>query len=208
MSFVVRGLLALACISWPTLAQAQAAKQAAAAAPEKVRVYMRNEGAPLTFSAQAKSGPRATAWCVSPCDARLVPGDYRLTLNGLAVDDTVKVRQTGTLHGQYESFSGTRSGAWLALNIGGIVGGVFITVGAVGGAKWTYAAGAGALVGATAIFFITYRTDRAHISFTPDPPPDVRGIPDPASMTGTRHASLDRASFGSVPRGLGFRVAF
>jgi len=138
----------------------------------------------------------------------LAPGDYRLKLNGVAVDDALKLQQPGTLHGEYHSHTGMRSAAWLALNIGGIIGGVFITVGMAGGPKWGYPVGGGVLAGATAIFFITYRSDRANISFTADPPPDVRGMPDPASMSGTRQAALDRPAFGSEPRGLGFRVAF
>jgi hypothetical protein len=208
MSFVVRGLLAAAFIAWPSLAQAQTANTAPPAAPEKVRVYMRNEGAPLTFSARPERGTDAATWCISPCDAHLAPGDYRLKLNGVAVEDPLKLHEPGTLHGEYHSYSGTRSGAWLALNVGGIIGGVFITVGLAGGPKWGFAVGGGVIAGATAIFFITYRADRASISFTADPPPDVRGMPDPASMSGTRHAVLDRPAFGSSPRGLGFRVAF
>ncbi|HET7538223.1 MAG TPA: hypothetical protein VFK05_00075 [Polyangiaceae bacterium] len=208
MSFVVRGLLAVACVAWPTVARAQAANTAAASEPETVRVFMRNQGAPLTFSARPERGPGVATWCISPCDARLAPGDYRLKLNGLAIDDTLKLQRPGTLRGEYESHSGMRSAAWLAANLGGIIGGVFITVGLAGGPKWAYAAGGGVLVGATAIFFITYRRDRASFSFSADPPPDVRDMPDPASMSGTRHAALERPRFGSEPRGLGLRVAF
>jgi len=211
MSFVVRGLLGVACVACPTLAQAQSAPPAPAvpaAAPAPVRVYMRNEGGPLTFSAHAESGHDQATWCISPCDARLLPGDYQLKLNGVKVDDTLTLRQPGTLRGEYHSRTGTRSAAWLALNVGGIIGGVFITVGLAGGPKATYAIGGGVLAGATAIFFITYRADKATVSFTADPPPDVRGMPDPAGTSGSRHAALERPSLGSTPRGLGFRIAF
>jgi len=211
MSFVVRWSLGVASIACPSLAQAQSA--AATAAPAPVRVYMRNEGAPLTFSAHAQSAHAHSVqgkptWCISPCDAQLLPGDYRFELNGVQVRDSFTLRQPGTLRGEYQSRTGTRSAAWLSLNVGGIIGGVFITVGLAGGSTWAYYVGGGALAGATAIFFITYRTDRASISFTPDVPADVHGMPEPASMTGTRHAGLDRPSLTGTPRGLGFRIAF
>ena len=208
MSFVVRGLLGVASIACPSLARAQSAPAVATPPPAPVHVYMRSEGAPLTFSAQPESTSGKPNWCISPCDAHLLPGEYQLKLNGLKVNESVELRQPGTLHGQYQSRSGTRSAAWLALNVGGIIGGVFITVGLAGGSKNAFYVGGGVLAGATAIFFITYRADRASISFTPEPPPDVHGIPDPASMTGTRHASLDRPSLNATPRGLGFRIAF
>lgn len=208
MSFVVRGLLLGACVACPNLAQAQsAAPTAAAKAAEPVRVYMRNEGSPLTFSAQSESAHEQTSWCVSPCDTRLAPGDYQLNLNGVKVRDTVKVRQPGTLHGVYDSRAGTRSAAWLSLNVGGIIGGVLLTVSVAGSSKNAFYFGAGVLAASTAIFFITYRADRATVSFTPDPPPDVRNMPDPAVMSGSRHAMLERPSPGSTP-GLGFRIAF
>jgi hypothetical protein len=95
----------------------------------------------------------------------------------------------------------------LALNVGGIIGGVFITVGLAGGSPNAFYVGGGVLAGAGAIFLITYRADRASISFTPDPPADVRGVPDPAT-SGSRHSTLERPSFGGTPRGLGFRIAF
>ncbi|MEI9942354.1 MAG: hypothetical protein WDO69_34485 [Pseudomonadota bacterium] len=208
MSFVVRGLLGLASVACPALAQAQTAPAALPASPPLVRVYMRNKGSPLTFAARAKSGHGTPTWCISPCDAQLVPGDYQLKLNGHAVDGAVALHQPGTWHGEYESQAAARSGAWLALNLGGIIGGAFITVGLAGGPKTAFAVGGGVLVGAGAIFFITYRSDRASISFTPDPPADVRGMPDPATISGSRHASLERPSPGSTPRGLGFRIAF
>ncbi|HYP78078.1 MAG TPA: hypothetical protein VER12_19030 [Polyangiaceae bacterium] len=208
MSFVVRALLGVAVVACPSLAQAQNAPAAAAPAPAPVRVFMRNEGAPLTFSARAKSTPAQPTSCISPCDAHLLPGDYQLKLNGLAVEDTLTLRQPGTLHGEYHSRAGTRSGAWLALNIGGIIGGVFITVGVAGSSKNAFYVGGGVLAGSAAIFFITYRSDRASFSFTPDPPADVRGMPEPAPMSGPRHAGLERSSLGSTPRGVGFRIAF
>jgi len=209
MSFVVRGLLGAACVACPGLAQAQSAPAPAAnAAPALVRVYMRNEGSPLTYSAQSESGHESTTWCISPCDAQLAPGDYRLKLNGVKVDDTLTLRRAGTVRGEYHSRAGTRSAAWLSLNIGGIIGGVFLTVGVAGGAKYNYYIGAGVLAATTAIFFITYRTDRATVSFAPELPPDVRNMPDPAATSGARHASLDRPSLGSTARGLGFRVSF
>jgi hypothetical protein len=211
MSFVVRGLLGAACVACPGLAQAQsvpAPPPAANTAPAPVRVYMRNEGGPLTYSAQSESGHAPSTWCISPCEAQLAPGDYRLKLNGLKVDDTLKLRRAGTLRGEYHSRAGTRSAAWLSLNIGGIIGGVFLTVGLAGGSKNNFYVGAGVLAAATGIFFITYRTDRATVSFVPELPPDVHDMPDPGVGSGARHASLDRPSWGSTPRGLGFRVAF
>jgi len=207
MSFVVRGLLVGACVAYPSLAQAQSAPAATATAAAPVRVYMRNEGSPLTFSAQSESAHEQTSWCVSPCDTRLAPGDYQLKLNGVKVQDTVKLRQAGTLHGVYDSRAGTRSAAWLSLNVGGIIGGVLLTVSVAGSSKNAFYFGAGVLAASTAIFFITYRADRATVSFTPDPPPDVRNMPDPAVISGSQHATLDRPSLGSTP-GLGFRVAF
>jgi len=220
MSFVVRALLGVASVACPALAQAQAAPAAQGAqaaqaapaaqvaAPAPLRVFMRNEGPPLTFAAHAESDHRApVAWCISPCDVRLSPGDYRLELNGRAVEGAVAVRQPGTLQGEYQSRAAARSAAWLALNLGGIVGGVFLTVGVAGSSPAAFAAGGGVLVGATAIFFITYRADRAKVSFTPDPPSDVRGMPEPATVRGS-HASLEPQNPRSTPRGLGFRITF
>lgn len=169
---------------------------------------MRNEGAPLTYSAQSQSGHRPTTWCISPCDAQLAPGDYQLKLNGVKVEDTVTLHRAGTLRGEYQSRAGTRSAAWLSLNVGGIIGGVFLTVGIAGGSKNAFYASGGVLAAATAIFFITYRADSATVSFAPEPPPDVHSMPDPAAMSGARHAAIDRPSWGSTPRGLGFRVSF
>ncbi|MEI9952635.1 MAG: hypothetical protein WDO74_27550 [Pseudomonadota bacterium] len=208
MSFVVRVLLGVASVACPTLAQAQTAPTAPPTAAPPVRVYIRNEGPPLTFSARAESGHSAPTWCISPCDVRVSPGDYQLKLNGRPVDGAVALRQPGTLHGEYQSRTGMRSAAWLAMNLGGIIGGVFITVGAAGGSKAAFAIGGGVLAGAGLIFLVTYRSDRASISFTPDPPPDVRGMPEPATMSGSRQASSEPSSLGSTPRGVGFRVAF
>src|SRR4051794_16975486 len=123
MSFVVRWLLGVAVAASPSLAQAQSAP-APSRTPAPVRVFMRNEGGPLTFSARAESAHAEPTTCISPCDAHLLPGEYQLKLNGVAVDDTVELHRPGTLHGEYHSRAGTRSGAWLALNIGGIIGGV------------------------------------------------------------------------------------
>jgi hypothetical protein len=173
---------------------------------------MRNEGPPLTFSAHAASGgsDKSPTWCISPCDARLLPGDYQLKLNGVKAGDTLTLRRPGTLRGEYISHAGAREGAWLALNVGGIIGGVFVTVGIAGSSPTGFAIAGGAIAGATAIFFITYRVDRAKVSFAPDPPPDVRDMPDPANMSGTRHAALEPSSLGSSAacRGLGFRLVF
>jgi hypothetical protein len=207
MSFVVRGLLGAALLAWPTQAQAQTAPAAASPAPAPLRVYMRSAG-PLTFSAHAESGHESPTWCISPCDARLPAGDYQLELNGVTTGDTLALRQPGTLRGEYVSHAGAREGAWLALNVGGIIGGVFITVGVASSSPTAFAVGGGVLVGATAIFFITYRADRAKVSFAPDPPPDVRNMPEPAPMSGTRHAALEPSSIGSTPHGLGFRIVF
>jgi len=208
MSSVVRALLGVASVACPSLAQAQAAPAAPPTTSAPLHVYLRSDGPPLTFSAHAESGQGRASWCISPCDVQLAPGDYRLALNGRALDDAVAVRRPGTLHGEYQSRAGTRSAAWLALNVGGIIGGVFITAGIAASSVTGVAVGGGVLAGATAIFFITYRSDRAVVSFTPDPPPDVRGMPDPAPMSGPRHAFLEPTSLGSTPRGLGFRIAF
>jgi hypothetical protein len=206
MSFVVRALLGVISIACPALAQAQSApvgpsaptvqkppatppsvaappSAAAPPSPSPLHVYMRSESIPLTFTAHSESS-RPTS-CISPCDLRLPAGDYQLKLNGRAVEGTVALRQPGTLHGQYESRAGMRSAAWLALNLGGIIGGVFITVGIAGGSKAAFAVGGGVLAGA-----------------------GVRDMPDPAAVSGARHAALDRNTPGSTPRGLGFRVAF
>ncbi len=215
MSFVVRALLGAASVACPALAQAQTASAALPAgsaappaAPAPLHVYMRNEGGPLTFSAHAESGHASPTWCISPCDAHLVPGEYQLKLNGVPADDSVALRQPGTLHGEYESRANWRAGAWLAANLGGIIGGVFITVGAAGSSKTAFIVGGSVLAGAGVIFLLTYRADRASISFTPDSPPDVKGMPDPGAMSGARHALLEPTSPGSTPRGLGFRIVF
>jgi hypothetical protein len=208
MSFVVRGLLGVASFACPTLALAQTAPATPPAAPAPLRVYMRNEGSPLTYSARAESGKGSPTWCISPCDVHLTPGEYQLKLNGVAVSEPLSLRQPGTLHGEYQSRAGARSSAWLALNLGGIIGGVFITVGVAGGPPSVFYIGGGVLAGAGAIFLITYRADRASVSFTPDLPTDVRGVPDPAAISGSRQSSLERPSLGGTPRGLGFRIVF
>lgn len=212
MSFLVRGLIAAAIVAVPVLAQAQVAPEAAAApAAPPLHVYMRNAGSPLTFSARAETDHGTPTWCISPCDARLPVGNYELKLNGVTVDGKLSLRQPGTVHGEYHSRAGARSAAWLSLNVGGIIGGVFITVAALGGPSWAYAAGGGSIAGAGALFVISYRSDRASVSFTPDQPPDVRGMPEPASASAGHSGSAsaaERASLGSMPRGVGFRIAF
>ena len=209
MSFVVRGLIAAAIVGAPALAQAQAAPEAAAApSAPPLHVYMRNAGSPLTFSARADTDHGTPTWCISPCDVRLAAGNYELKLNGVTADGKLALRQPGTLHGEYHSRAGARSLAWLSLNVGGIIGGVFITVAALGGPSWAYAAGGGSIAGAGALFVISYRSDRATISFTPEQPPDVRGMPEPASASRSGAAASERASLGSTPRGVGLRIAF
>ncbi|HWZ89193.1 MAG TPA: hypothetical protein VNW92_10095, partial [Polyangiaceae bacterium] len=118
-----------------------ASKALAPPAPRTVRVFMRSGTDPLLFSARAKNNDGAPTLCSAPCDARLLPGDYQLRLNGVVVDGPVKVGHPGTLQGKIESREGSREGGWLALNVGGILGGVFITVAALGGPSWTYVAG-------------------------------------------------------------------
>ncbi|HKO53585.1 MAG TPA: hypothetical protein VJV79_38010 [Polyangiaceae bacterium] len=208
MSFVVRGLLCVAGVAYPCLAQAQSAPAAQPTSSPSLRVYLRSEGAPLTFSTHVESGHGSPTWCISPCDVRLSPGEYQVALNGRAVDGRVALQRPGTLRGEYQSRAASRSAAWLALNLGGVIGGVFVTVGAINGSPAAFAVGGGVLAGATAIFFITYRADRASVSFTPEPPPDVHGIPEPAAMSGSRQAFVEPTAPGSTPRGVGFRIAF
>ncbi|HEX3849877.1 MAG TPA: hypothetical protein VHW01_02855, partial [Polyangiaceae bacterium] len=179
MALVVRGFLCAALLASSGHAHAEGAPQAAAqdseqspsAAPAPVRalhVYMRTEDEPLTFSARARTDTGTPTLCVAPCDAGLPPGDYQLKLNGVTVDDYVPLRVPGTLHGELHSRAGARAGAWLALNMGGILGGVFITVAALGGPSWAYIAGGGSLAAGGTLFVVSYRADRASVSFTPD----------------------------------------
>jgi len=210
MSFVIRGLVGAATVAYPALLQAQSTPvpEPSSVSTPPLHVYMRSEGAPLTFSARTESGHFPAQWCVSPCDARLAPGNYRLELNGTTVDGTLSLQRTGTLHGEYRSRAGARSAAWLALNVGGIIGGVFLTVAGINGASSAYAASGASLAGASAIFLLVYRTDRASVSFTPDPPLDVRGMDPSASLAGSGKLSSERASVCSTRPGLGLRIAF
>jgi hypothetical protein len=196
------------------LVQADPALTAAPAstrtASSPVRVYMRTDGQPLTFSAREQSSTGEPTWCVTPCNAALAPGAYQLRLNGVLADDRVQVAKAGTLNGELHSREASRSAGWLALNVGGIVGGVFITAAALGGPSWAYVAGGGSLLAGGLTFLITYRADSATVSFTPSEPADVRGMPLPPELT-TQSTSLeapDRARFGAQLRGLGVRVAF
>ena len=177
---------------------------------------MRSGTEPLVFSMRAKNNDGAPTLCSAPCDAQLLPGDYHLRLNGVAVEGPMALARPGTLEGRFESREASREAGWLALNVGGILGGVFITVAALGGPSWAYIAGGGSLLSGGVIFVLTYRADRATVSFSPGEPVDVRGLPPsvPAqdnSSGPTDHARLervDRPGFGAETRGLGFRVSF
>ena len=118
--------------------------------------------------------------------------------------------RSGTWHGELRSREAARSAGWLALNFGGIIGGVFITVAALGGPSWGYAVGGGTIAAAGVIFTISYRADRATVSFTPDEPSDVRGMPEPLNgappLRGA--AIIDGAGTNWATRGLGFRMRF
>jgi hypothetical protein len=178
-----------------------------------VRVFMRTDNEPLVFSARAQNSDGTPTLCSSPCDERFVPGDYQLRLNGVAVEGPVKLLNPGTLHGEFISREGSREGGWLALNVGGILGGVFITVAALGGPSWAYIAGGGSLTAGGVIFLVTYRADSAKVSFSPGEPSDMRGLPPavPAqdnSSGPSRGVNLDRPGLGTQARGLGFRIDF
>ena len=202
----------------PSEAAPASTSTSSAAAPlatPSVRVYMRSGTDPLLFSARAKNNDGTPTLCSAPCDARFPPGEYQLRLNGVVVDGPVRLARPGTLHGKFESREASREGGWLALNVGGILGGVFITVAALGGPSWTYVAGGGSLLSGGVIFVLTYRADRASVSFTPGDPVDVRGLPPPVptqdnSSGPTQDASLARPGAGvaAQARGLGFRIAF
>jgi len=142
MSFVIRGLVGAATVAYPALVQAQTVPMpdAPPVSPAPLHVYMRDEGAPLTFTARTESGQAPAQWCVSPSSA--------------------------------------------------------------------YATSGVSLAGASAIFLLVYRTDRASVSFTPDPPLDVRGMPPSARLAGSGNLSSERASIGSTRPGLGLRIAF
>ncbi len=194
---------------------ASPASEAPAALPEKptVRVYLRSGIDPVLFSARAANSDGTPTLCTAPCDVKLLPGDYRLRLNGVPVEGSVQLKRPGTLEGKFESREAGREGAWLALNVGGILGGVFITVAALGGPSWAYIAGGGSLLSGGVIFVLTYRSDRATVSFSPGDPRDLRGLPPPVptdtNSSGPVHnAGLDRPRFGDAGRGLGFRITF
>lgn len=217
MSVVGRGLLGAALLACPLVARAEQAPSvvspAAVAAAAPLRIYMRSDRTPLTFSARERKSQDTPTWCIAPCDTQLPAGDYQLKLNGVTTDGgNLALSAPGTLHGEYHSREAARTAGWLALNVGGIIGGVFITVGALGGPSWAYLAGGSSLAAGGIVFLVSYRADRATVSFTPGEPLDVRGLPAPsAPATGASNASLalpDRATFGSQARGLGFRISF
>lgn len=239
MSGLARGLVGLALLGAPAAAHAQAAapvqkapaekasepapapadpsadNTAPAPPPEKptVRVYLRSGIDPVLFSARAASSDGTPSLCTAPCDMKVLPGDYRLRLNGVPVEGEVKLTRPGTLEGKFHSREAGREGAWLALNVGGILGGVFVTIAALGGPSWTYIAGGGSLLGGGAIFVLTYRSDSATVSFSPSEPQDLRALPPPiptdTNSSGPMHnAGLDRPGFAENARGLGFRVTF
>jgi hypothetical protein len=207
MSGFVRGLVGIGLLSSTGLAHAEPSSSAPAAAAPELRVYMRSEGQPLTFSARERRSSGEPTWCVAPCNAALRPGEYQLRLNGVLAESSLNLNKPGTLHGAYHSREAGRSGGWLALNVGGILGGVFITVGALGGPSWAYIAGGGSLAAGGVIFVLTYRADTASVSFSPNEPADVRGMPEPASRASALD-SPERARLAAQTRGLGFRVAF
>jgi hypothetical protein len=172
---------------------------------------MRTDGQPLTFSARERSSTGEPTLCVAPCNAAFAPGAYQLRLNGVLADDGMPLGKPGTLHGELHSRQASRSGGWLALNVGGILGGVFVTVGALGGPSWAYIAGGGSLLAGGVTFLVAYRADSATVTFTPDPPVDVRGMPLPPDPASRGTSLLDGPSgsrFGAQARGLGFRIAF
>jgi hypothetical protein len=175
---------------------------------------MRSGTEPIVFWAREESAASSPTLCTAPCDARLVPGDYQLKLNGVRVEGALKLANPGTLQGKFESRESGREGGWLALNVGSILGGVFVTVAALGGPSWAYAAGGGSILSGGVIFALTYRADRASVSFTPGQPIDMRGLPPPvpARDNGSApapNASIDRARGGlAQTRGLGFQIVF
>lgn len=208
------GLLASSAVAHaePSAAPAPLPSESAppptASAP--LRVYMRSDGQPLTFSARERSSRAEPTWCVAPCNASFVPGQYQLRLNGVAAGDAVTLNEPGTLYGELHSREASRSAGWLALNVGGIVGGVFITVGALGGPSWAYVAGGGSLLAGAVTFVVTYRADTARVTFSPGEPSDVRGMPEPraSNQAPTWLDASERGRMATSAHGLGFRVAF
>lgn len=226
MSLVVRSLGCLVLVASSSAARAESAPAAHAASAANapaaaadsapaareaaaLRVYMRSDGQPLVFSARANTSRLAPNACVSPCNVALAPGDYVLRLNGVLASESLSVRTPGTLYGQYHSQRAWRDGGYLALNVGGIIGGVFITVAALGGPSWAYAAGGGSLAASGLIFLVTYRSDSATISFSPEEPIDARGMPAPVPVGRRALPALpERSSSRDQPRGLSLRVVF
>jgi hypothetical protein len=175
---------------------------------------MRSGTEPLVFWARAEDPASSPTLCTAPCDARFLPGKYELKLNGVRVEGAVKLGQQGTLQGTLVSREGSREGGWLALNVGGILTGVFVTIAALGGPKWAYAAGGGALLSGGVIFALTYRADRASVSFSPSQPSDMRGLPPPVPAEDNNSgpalsSSADRArGLGAQAHSVGFQLAF
>ena len=200
---LVRLIACAALLASPELAHAEEAQPS-------LRVYMRSDGQPLTFSARAENSAGSPTFCAAPCDARLSAGNYRLKLNGHPVEETVAFHRPGTLRGELRSHEASRSAGWLALNVGGIIGGVFITVAALGGPSWGYVAGGGSIAAAGVLFAVTYRADQASVSFSPDLPSDVRGMPEPHAGTSSGAAGrvVDGARLGTVARGFSVRIDF
>lgn len=200
------GLLLSAVVARAEPARAGTPVPAHASTSNSVRVYMRTGDLPLTFSMREQSNTGEPTWCVAPCNTALAPGAYQLRLNGVLADERVQLRRSGTLHGELHSREGSRSAGWLALNVGGIVGGVFITAAALGGPSWAYVAGGGTLLAGGVTFLVTYRADSATVTFSPDEPLDVRGMP----LSPARSAVFEvpDARFSAQRRALGLRVAF
>jgi hypothetical protein len=207
---VVRGFLFSGLLVSSAMARAQASPPGQPVEAKPVRVYLRSGSQPLTFSERAKASRDAPAWCVTPCNVELPPGSYQLKLNGVVAQDPLVLTRPGTLQGQLHSREASRTAGWLALNVGGILGGVFVTVAALGGPSWAYLAGGGSLAAGGVIFALTYRADSASVSFTPGEPTDVQGM-SAAEDRAARHTGSephDRLGLASASRGLGFRVRF
>ena len=192
------------------MSRAQSSPHSAPALAKPVRVYLRAGSQPLTFSERSKGNSGTPTWCVAPCNVELAPGDYQLKLNGVVANESLELKRSGTLQGQYHSREASRSAGWVALNVGGILGGVFVTVAALGGPSWAYVAGGGSLAAGGLIFVVTYRADSASVSFTPGEPRDAQGMAAPDNQPTSQAGSelRDRLGLASQGRGLGFRVAF
>jgi hypothetical protein len=211
MSVVVaRGLVFVGLLASAPVARAQTSQHSEPMPVKPLRFYLRAGRQPVTFSERAKTSSGTPTWCIAPCNVELAPGDYQLKLNGVLASDSLLLRRSGTLSGQYHSRETSRSVGWLALNMGGILGGVFVTVAALGGPSWAYVAGGGSLAAGGLIFLVTYRADSASVSFSPGEPIDMRGMSVPESQPSSRTGSefRDRLGLASQGRGLGLRVAF